>query len=284
MKIAVLSDIHGNTQALQKCLKHAIESQVEQFWFLGDYVGEFPNPQETLRILYDLKENYECIFLRGNKEDYMLDGTYNPDCEWLEGNHTVGAMKYTLKEMTEKDIHFFESLPVSTTVKLDGIEPVLLCHGSAERNRQKLLKDDDTTKEILAGYQEKYVFCGHTHYQQIISSEPQMVINPGSVGVPLDYAESSQYMILEADYGRLHPRLITLPQDVAAIESEMRASEIMEYAPYWCRSVLHVLKTGQISQGTVLNEAMRLNNGQNPWHSIPGACWEQAMVNLGIAG
>ena len=44
MKVAVLSDIHGNYVALQKCLEHAGEQKVDAYFFLGDYLGEFPYP------------------------------------------------------------------------------------------------------------------------------------------------------------------------------------------------------------------------------------------------
>ena len=53
MKIAVMSDIHGNYIALQRCLAHALEQNVDAYIFLGDYLGEFPYPQRTLEILYE---------------------------------------------------------------------------------------------------------------------------------------------------------------------------------------------------------------------------------------
>lgn len=57
LKIAVLSDIHGNYVALQKCLDYAINIGVDAFVFLGDYLGELAYPQKTMDILYSIKEN-----------------------------------------------------------------------------------------------------------------------------------------------------------------------------------------------------------------------------------
>ncbi len=51
MKIAVLSDIHGNYIALRECIKYAVEKGIETFVFLGDYVGELAYPQKTMEIL-----------------------------------------------------------------------------------------------------------------------------------------------------------------------------------------------------------------------------------------
>lgn len=82
MKIAVMSDIHGNYIALQRCLAHALEQNVDAYIFLGDYLGEFPYPQRTLEILYELKQNTSCIFIRGNKEDYWLNRRKDQNCDW----------------------------------------------------------------------------------------------------------------------------------------------------------------------------------------------------------
>lgn len=282
MRIAVLSDIHGNYHALRACLSHAKGHGVTQFWFLGDYVGEFPKPQRVMKVLYDLQRSYDCIFLKGNKEDYWLDGRFNPDCEWLQGNQTTGAMKYTLGNLTDKDLSFFRSLPISTTVHIEGMPDVLLCHGSAESNKQKLLPDDTKTEEIVSTYPERYVICGHTHKQGIIKADEQMVLNAGSVGVPLGCKHSAQYMLLETVDGRWQPTFVSLPLDVDIIEKEMTCSDILDCAPAWCSVVIQVLRTGKYSQGTVLNEAMKMDQYQSPYHSVPDACWEKALAHYDI--
>ncbi len=116
MKIAVLSDIHGNYLALQECLKHAKSQKVDRFLFLGDYLGEFPYPQNTMKILYDLQQNESCTFIRGNKEDYWLNRRKDIHCEWKNGNHSIAAMINNYENLTEKDLDFFESLPISASI------------------------------------------------------------------------------------------------------------------------------------------------------------------------
>lgn len=63
MKIAVLSDIHGNYVALQECIKYVLDRGIDIFVFLGDYVGELAYPQKTMDILFHLKEKYNCFFI-----------------------------------------------------------------------------------------------------------------------------------------------------------------------------------------------------------------------------
>ncbi|MDC7280171.1 metallophosphatase family protein [Butyrivibrio fibrisolvens] len=282
MKVAVLSDIHGNYHALENCLQDAKDRGAEKFWFLGDYLGEFPYPQKTMEILYKFKEENDCVFIRGNKENYWLDRKYNPDCEWIDGNSTVGAMKYCYKYIEQKDLDFFESLPISRHVVIQGMEPVLLCHGSAENNRQKLLPNDEKTREIVENYHEKYILCGHSHVQGVVLDSDKLVLNAGSVGVPMNSVESSKYLMLESDGSQWKYDFITLPMDVDKVEEEIRQSELMEYAPFWSRSVIHVLRTGEISQGTALSKAMEIDEYKSPWYLTPDECWEKALEELGI--
>ena len=95
IKIAVLSDIHGNYVALQKCIDYALNLGIETFVFLGDYVGELAYPQKTMEQLYTLKEKYPCYFIKGNKEDYWLNYKASGEIGWSEIDSTTGSLYYT---------------------------------------------------------------------------------------------------------------------------------------------------------------------------------------------
>lgn len=112
MNIAVFSDIHGNYVAFEKCLEYALEREIDNFIFLGDYLGELAYPQKTMDIIYGMVEKYTCFFVRGNKEDYWINRRADMNCEWKAGNSTVGALQYCYANLSEKDIDFFEHLPI----------------------------------------------------------------------------------------------------------------------------------------------------------------------------
>ena len=86
MDIAVFSDIHGNHVAFRACLDYVLSHDITTFIFLGDYLGEFAYPQKTMEMIYELKEKYNCYFIRGNKEDYWINCKYDNNCEWKDGN------------------------------------------------------------------------------------------------------------------------------------------------------------------------------------------------------
>ena len=73
MDIAVMSDIHSNHVAFERCLSYALVRKIGVFFFLGDYVGDMAYPQKTMDLLYEMEKQYQCFFVRGNREDYLLD-------------------------------------------------------------------------------------------------------------------------------------------------------------------------------------------------------------------
>lgn len=282
MKIAVLSDIHGNYRAFKKCLEHAKSQNIDVYFFLGDYLGEFPYPQRTIEILNDMREKYQCFFIRGNKEDYWINRRKDINCDWKNGNHSIRAMIYSYENLTSKDIDFFEILPICKSVQFDGFKPILLCHGTPVNNRGKLLPDDEKTREAVSEYSEKYIVCGHTHEQQLIMNDTKIVLNVGSVGVPLHSKMKTQYMILNSDGQEWKNKFISLDYDVYSVIKEMHESGLWDLTPYWCKITEHLLYTGEISHGTVLNEVMRLNGYKDNWYSIEEIYWDEALKTFGI--
>ena len=75
MKIAVMADIHSNIEAFKTCYEEAEKQGVTEYIFLGDYLGDMANPQETLCLLHEIQTKYPCTFVRGNKEEYWISAT-----------------------------------------------------------------------------------------------------------------------------------------------------------------------------------------------------------------
>ena len=89
MRVAVLSDIHGNHIALKKCIEEIESRKIDKLIFLGDYVGELAYPQKTMVYIRELMQCYECYFVRGNKEDYWIDREHANSIAWKEGEENV---------------------------------------------------------------------------------------------------------------------------------------------------------------------------------------------------
>ncbi len=136
------------------------------YFFFLFYLGEFlPYPQRTLEILYELKQNASCIFIRGNKEDYWLNRRKDQNCDWKSGNRSVMAMIYNYNSLNAKDLDFFETLPISQSIRFAGMEPVLACHGTPFENQKALLSEELFVQKC----EERYIICVHTHMQGFVS-------------------------------------------------------------------------------------------------------------------
>ena len=147
--MAVMSDIHGNYIALQKCIDYALNRDVDTFIFLGDYVGELAYPQKTMEIIYALKEKYRCFFVKGNKEDYWLDYQANGEMGWNECDSTTGSLYYTYNNLKQKDLEFFKSLSHTAELEFDGFPSITICHGSPQKVNEKLLPNNEKTFAIM---------------------------------------------------------------------------------------------------------------------------------------
>ncbi len=282
MKIAIISDIHGNYIALQRCLEHAREQKADAYIFLGDYLGEFSYPQKTLEILYEMRNKFSCIFLRGNKEDYWINRRKDINCDWKNGNSSIMAMIYNYDNLKAADIDFFASMPISQRIQFDGMEPVLACHGTPFANNKKLLPDDEKLLEIVRECEEKYIVCGHTHMQGFVYNGEKKVMNAGAVGVPLKSPHKTQYMILTSEGREWNYNFFSLEYDVKKVVEELHESGLWDKSPYWCKITEHLLDTGEISHGTVLNYVMKLNEYKDPWYDIAPSYWEKALHDMGI--
>ncbi|MDE7048285.1 MAG: metallophosphoesterase [Lachnospiraceae bacterium] len=282
LKIAVLSDIHGNYPALQKCLDYAINLGIDTFIFLGDYVGELAYPQKTMDILYSVKQQYQCFFIRGNKEDYWINYEKDPK-GWKEYDSTTGCLYYTYQNLTEKDLQFFKSLSFKEDLTFDSFLPITVCHGSPRKISEKLLPDSENTYFIMESNSTDYILCGHTHIQGKIIHNGKIVLNAGSVGVPLHSNGKAQFMILRGLQGSWDYEFVSLEYDMENVIADLHSSGLSRKASYWCKVSENLLRTGELSHGTVLKRAMTLCKdkfGECSWPDVPEECWEQAVKEL----
>ena len=285
MNIAVLSDIHGNDIALEACLEYLKERDIDAYCFLGDYTGELPGIEKTMKMLYDLKRDHECYFIRGNKENYQADGLGQEHHEWDEFPSTVGMLRYAYDHLTREDIEFFNSLPITKKLSFKGLPDIVLCHGSSRKVNEKLLPDSESLREVTAESDADLIVCGHTHKVMDTMCGNVRVINPGSVGVSIDIPYSYRFLILQGQDGKWEPEFISLQADIDRIVSSMKDAGLYEIAPYWTRftELLITGKNGSYTHAGMLNMAMNIcleKFGECAWPKIPEECFAQAYMKI----
>ena len=192
MRALVISDIHGNLEALNAVLREAAEHRWEEIWFLGDLCGYGP---DTKGCFLTLKE-HRLIFLTGNHDLYI---TGDMEKEFFSDMARI-ALILTRSDITPELMGFLSSHSARQMYK--GIE---LVHGSPiDPEAAYILNESDAAAGMIRA-RKKTVLFGHTHVQEyylkdgdkrIIRRAPgtepvslkgrHILINPGSVGQPRD--------------------------------------------------------------------------------------------------
>lgn len=113
-KTYVIGDIHGGLKALIQVLKRANVTKNDTLIFLGDYVDGWSESPQVLDFLMELNEKQNCIFIRGNHDDLLLNylktSTYNEEWFLHGGKATVDAYKASDEKTIQKHMFFLENL------------------------------------------------------------------------------------------------------------------------------------------------------------------------------
>lgn len=273
MKIAVLSDIHGNHVALKRCLQYLKQQKIDAYCFLGDYVGELPGNREVIQMLRKLQKRKRCYFVKGNKEDYQLNGLGEERPEWDAYPSLVGMIRYGRSQLGEKELDFLRNMPLSMKVKLGDMEELMLCHASPEDNKRPMWsRKTGVDQELVDSIEQKYVLFGHTHRMHLCEEKGIKLWNTGSVGLQLNGTTKTEFLILHSAGTEWEPEVVSLDYNYEEVIRQMEANRLYEIAPYWTKITEQLLRGGYVCHGTVLKLAMELcfqETGECEWPVIP---------------
>lgn len=231
MRIAVMTDIHGNLPALAAALARAGEIGVEAVYCGGDLVGYGPRPDEVCAAVEDrgiptIYGNYDYAIGRG-LEDCGCAYVTRHDRELGER-----SIAWTLAHTDERSRAFMRDLPFDLRFDMGG-RRVRLVHGSPRKVNEYLFEEKPASLyERLAGQAEaELLVFGHTHRPWIHEYGGVLFVNCGSVGKPKDGDPRAAFAVLELANGRVEASIERVPYDAAAVAEEVRGSGLPpEYA------------------------------------------------------
>ncbi|MCQ2538917.1 MAG: metallophosphatase family protein [Acetatifactor sp.] len=294
MKLGILADSHSNACALQVCIDAMLKEGCEEFLLLGDFVSDTSQTRETLDILYDLMKRFPCHILRGNREEYFIEQRLVRRGEakgevWLR-NSASGNLLYNLEHLTEEDIDFFESLPISFVYEKEGYPSITCCHGAPDTTRHLLQLEAEDTKEILDDLSTDYLIAAHTHNQGVMEYQGKVYCNPGSLGIAIGAPGLAQCAIFESAErdGKIVwiPNLLNLPYDRDGVVEMIFESGLADCAPWFINNNLHILYTGIDLTPDIVNHAKRFQEEATGepaiWPRIEEQYFAKAGAFLGI--
>ena len=243
MRLAVLADIHSNHFALEACMNWIDENEVDGIIFAGDYVSDCPYPQKTMMILKSAMKKYQTWFVRGNREEIMIE-KYVHGMEW---DCHQGSLKYTYDNLTKQDISFFQSMPFMQKIEMEGYPSISLTHGDLHDSRGQVRVGSTCMDQLLNEMETSLHICGHSHRPFIYQAEDKdkMILNPGSVGIPVSGYPMAEMAVIEYKDGRWQPMLIRLEYKRKETLEEFKSSGLSDCAGVWGRCIVALLQTGR---------------------------------------
>jgi len=183
VRIALVSDIHGNLVALESIASEIEEA--DQVVCLGDVAASGPQPRDTLSFLR--RSRWPCVL--GNTDE-VLAGRGKENLSRLkmpedERQKMVSLHGWTASKIDGADRRFLAGF--KQTIEVNTRSHSILCyHGSPRSNTEKILSTtpEDRLFEIFSGRVANVYAGGHTHEQMVRKFGSSLVVNPGSVGLP----------------------------------------------------------------------------------------------------
>ena len=242
MRYAILSDIHGNLEALTAVLEALVKERIDRTLCLGDVIGYGADPSACLERL----QAQEAVTVGGN-HDLACIGKL--DVNWFN-DAARAALLWTRNQLSIADLDTLRRFPLMTTA-----EPFTLVHGTLRHpQRFDYLVDAAQAMDTLTTCRTLICLVGHTHLPcflefdrarrrliRMLTSPAEMVelpyeddpearrylINPGSVGQPRDGDPRASFAIVDTERRRVSVRRVAY--DVAAAQRKIRQAGLPEF-------------------------------------------------------
>lgn len=231
MRVAIISDIHGNLDAFRQVLNDIEASSIDAIVCLGDNVGYGPEPEQVIRQVR--KRDIPCVM--GNHEQAVAD------CRHLDWFNPAArkSLQKTMTLLSEESCNYIRGLKSSLVIYQSRF-----VHGFPPDSVDTYLFQvpHDTLKQNFRKMKERLCFVGHTHDLKLIGfdgkvsqhirlqkgivnhfhKDKKYIVNVGSVGQPRDGNNNAKYVIWNTSKDSLEVRFVSY--DIAAVVSKIMAA------------------------------------------------------------
>jgi diadenosine tetraphosphatase ApaH/serine/threonine PP2A family protein phosphatase len=210
MRMAIMTDLHANREALEACLQHAERRGAQRYVFLGDLVGYGADPAWVVeQVMQKVQEGGLCV--RGNHDHGLA---FEPSKHMVPDAQRV--LEWTRQHLNAQHMAFLRELPYSAT---DG--EMLFVHANAwdPPGWAYVLSVVEAGRSMQAT-KARIIFCGHVHQPMLyhmgltrrvesfdppggtdipLSLRRQWLVMPGSVGQPRDGNPTASYVLFDSE-------------------------------------------------------------------------------------
>lgn len=299
LRIALISDIHGNYPALMKVIEDAYSLDVDRFVFLGDYIFDLPFASEVIEYISSL-DNAEIVL--GNKESRFIEMGCQDQSKWIY--EQLGVVYQTYRELPQKAHSFIASLPYEKYIYLPSGKIIYASHfpkpllpffelelsSKAYKAMAKgncfshqdfqsyfdgLLKKSEY-KATFDAIRADVILFGHNHLQCFGYCNDKLIINPGSCGEPLDFDTRPAYTILDDTTEGLNVIERRVEYDIEGTIAKAKKAEAYKCGTIWSELLFMALRSGSDFTYDFFDKAYEIvkAKGEPSW-PISNATWRE---------
>ncbi len=222
-RLAVLADIHGNLPALEAVIADMAGEQLDQVIVAGDLINIGPFSRQVLQTVFERV----WLAIRGNHEMNLLERAASVRAAG-KGRKARCLLTLTAEQLGDAWLARIAVMPDELTLRFADAPALRILHGAPGDpcNAVTRLTDEAGARELLAGVGEGSVISGHYHLPFERQLADWQVVNPGSVGAPLDGLCDAFYAVLEGDESGWQVEQRRVPVDLAPLFAEFERLEV----------------------------------------------------------
>jgi putative phosphoesterase len=229
MKIVIISDIHGNYDALR-----ALPEQYDELWVLGDLLNYGPEPRE---VVADIMQKASVV-VRGNHDDAVVSPEPAPwKARWYRTAETT--KQFTASVLSEDQMAFIRALPLHRTVERQGTTFFLIHATPSDPLYGHHSPDSDEWVKEIEAARADVLLVGHSHVPFMRTVGNALVVNPGSIGQPRNSDVRASYAVWQDGSFELKTYSYPVQETVRKIRALSFPSDVEQ-------DLVSILQTGRV--------------------------------------
>lgn len=230
MKIAVISDIHGNLSALNAILQDIEKQGIENIFFLGDLVMNGPSPREVFEIIEDISPE---VWIKGNTDEWLeiLDEHYVADTP--KKKLMLARNNFAKEHLTAEHIEKLQKIQEQSVVIIND-KKILCVHGSPDSIEEAvgIMRPLSYFENLIEHSSFDLMLCGHTHLPFIGFYKGKKIMNPGGIGFSLDEDPRASYGVITIGNNEFSLGIHRVDYDIETVLAEAREKDFPYYDIY----------------------------------------------------
>jgi predicted phosphodiesterase len=279
LRLAVLSDVHGNEPALEAVLAEIDRLNVVGILVTGDLTAG-PSTRQTMRCLRERG----AVMIRGNTDANLLrlaEGSQPP--AWYR-NKQFALARWNLQQLDAADLAFLGSLPPQRVVEFAGTPPILMVHGSPKSDTDGLDPGEDLAgiHNFMEEIEQPVLLCGHSHIPWVVHHKGRLAVNSGAVAGPLDGDPRASFALLTWEKDCWQAEIRRVDYDLAQIERDFVESGLLEEGGALARAfMLSTLKGKNVGLDFLDHAAQLARRAGYAESELPDDIWDLAEATFG---